>query len=262
MGKTEIKGKQIKNSSIGGEDLNTTGTFQVGKLGVGQAASAATAHLTGTFILPAQASGSHPNWESMNNHEFTFFTQSDTLKVAMRIGGTQWTGSVASLTEIGASDTGAFTLGLFSGGTSYRTGYHASSITSINDDDGDDIKFKIVYGSTTVDKTSESQSATQTVGTANSKKYSAVKFMAEGASATVTLVQLVVTAVATATTAKVKIYSSTGFGGSSAPDSISGGASDAATIDGAGTISFTWSSNAPTVTQGSSWWIVYEDQSS
>ena len=156
---------------------------------------------------------------------------------------------------------GAYTIAFFDGGDStYRTGYHNTSITSINDDDGDDIKFKAVYGSTTLDLTSETQSDTQTAGSANSKKYAAVKFMAQGSSATHSLVQIVLTAVGTSTTMKVKVYSSTGFGGSAAPHTINGGASDATTIDSAGTKSFTWSSNAPTIAQGSSWWIVFEDQ--
>ena len=161
----------------------------------------------------------------------------------------------------GGGDAGAYTIALFDGGSStYRTGYHNSSITSISDDDGDDIKFKAVYGSTTLDLTSETQTDTQTAGSANSKKYAAVKFMAQGSSATLSLVQIVLTAVDTSTTMKVKVYSNTGFGGSAAPDTINGGASDATTIDSSGTKSFTWSSNAPTISQGSSWWIVFEDQ--
>lgn len=259
MGKTQVKGSQIKNATIAGEDLNTTGSFQVGTLAVGSTAdSSAALTVTSTskgILLPRMTSTQR---DAISSPTAGLVIYDSTNGEVNFYNGSAWR-KFSDASATAAPSGGAFTIALFDGGTTYRTGYHASSITSISDADGDDIKFKVVYASTTLDNTGQSQSSTVAAGGQNSKKYSAVKFGAQDSGA-VSLVQLVVTAVASSTTVKVKIYSSTGFGGSSAPDSLQGSASDAASISGAGTISFTWSSGAPSVSAGNSYWIVFEDQ--
>ena len=101
-----------------------------GSVGVGTTSPAAQIHATGSFILAAPPSGSHPPVSSMNNGEFTFFYESSTLKVSMKVDGAEMTGSVASVVAPGGSSLSAAGLygdGSYSSGgdTGYSSGMYA-----------------------------------------------------------------------------------------------------------------------------------------
>jgi len=209
MGKTQIDGDQVKDGTIRSADLDTTGSYTMGTLNVGEyiyhtddgdtyiqfsddevqiaaggrtfvkieeastdkitinhgaldidlqvkgenvanlirtdaandrvgfgtSSPAALIHATGSFVLAAPNSGSHPAVANMNNGEFTFFYESSTLKVSMKVNGSEMTGSVASLTQIGGSSYSAANLygqsSYSSGGSSgYSMGMNACSAAS------------------------------------------------------------------------------------------------------------------------------------
>jgi hypothetical protein len=173
---------------------------------------------------------------------------------------------IDGITASAGGGTGQFTLGLFSGGgAEFITGYSNIAATSITEGGGNDIKFKITWGSTgEEDQTGGSPDSTQAVGTGNSKKYAGIKFAVGFGEDTgaVDLVQLVVTAVATSTNVKAQLYTTTA-GGSPSPNVQLGGDSDAVSLAaGAGTYSFTWSSSAPSLASAATaYWIVFVDQS-
>ena len=103
-----------------------------GSVGVGTTSPAAQIHATGSFILAAPPSGSHPSVSSMNNGEFTFFYESSTLKVSMKVDGAEMTGSVASVSAVsggGLSSAGLYGDGSYSSGgdTGYSSGMNACS---------------------------------------------------------------------------------------------------------------------------------------
>ena len=171
------------------------------------------------------------------------------------------------------SSGGDITVAFYSGDWGIYEDTDDSSITSLTtggSDSDDDPKFYIQYGSgpTTIDKTSESQSSTETIGKGNSKTYFGIRFEATGGfgggtSGNITSggVSLVTTAVGTAASYHVEISTASGGWGAPSPSSQTGGDSDSVTISSSGTKNFTWSSNTPSLTAGTKYWIVFVDES-
>jgi hypothetical protein len=152
----------------------------------------------------------------------------------------------------------------------------ADDLRSANDDGTNDARFSVAWNSEADDVdyiTSTSESTTLAIGSANSKAYLGVRFstgFADG-SGNVDNVQIRVDSVGTSADYHVEIYANENIGSGppypipSKPGSQNGGSSDTVSIATGGTeprtISFTWSSNEPSLTNGTKYWIVFVDES-
>ena len=101
--------------------LKGTGATQLGNSADDDHFMTGSLYASGSFVLSAPASGSHPHLDSMQNNQFTFFYDSATLKVSMKVVGAELTGSVASV----AAPSGGSSLsaaGLYGDGSYSRGG--------------------------------------------------------------------------------------------------------------------------------------------
>jgi len=101
--------------------LKGTGATQLGNSADDDHFMTGSLYASGSFVLSAPASGSHPHLDSMQNNQFTFFYDSATLKVSMKVDGAELTGSVASV----AAPSGGSSLsaaGLYGDGSYSRGG--------------------------------------------------------------------------------------------------------------------------------------------
>jgi len=152
----------------------------------------------------------------------------------------------------------------------------ADDLRSANDDGSNDARFSVAWNSEAdeVDYiTSTSESTTLAIGSANSKAYLGIRFetgFGDG-SGSVDNVQIRVDSVSTSADYHVEVYANENIGSGppfpipSKPGSQNGGDSDTVSIATGGTeprtVSFTWSSNAPSLTNGTKYWIVFVDES-
>jgi len=148
----------------------------------------------------------------------------------------------------------------------------AADLRSANDDGTNDARFSVAWNSEADDVdyiTSTSESTTLAIGSANSKAYLGIRFstgFADGSGAADN-VKIVVDSVGTSADYHVEVYADETIGSGppfpipSKPGSQNGGDSDTLSVSAAGTATFTWSSNAPSLTNGTKYWIVFVDES-
>jgi hypothetical protein len=179
---------------------------------------------------------------------------------------------ITGQTAAAGGSGGDITVSFYSGDFDIKEDTDNTAITSLTagDDLSDDPRFYIQYGTgpTTLNKIdSESESSTLAIGAGNSRTYMGIRFTADagGTSGAITPsggVQLAIAAVGTSCDYHVEIWTDDGNFPNTSPVAQTGGDSDTRTISAPGDAhQFTWSSNTPSITAGTKYWIVFVDES-